>query len=462
MSAEARSFVSLLGLKIERSHPKAVSVSVDIEPRHRNSNGVVHGSVFHALLDTCMGLEAWHARGQLHVATAEISVRFLAPVVDGTLIATARVLKAGKRLIVCEGEIRRAGELVAVAQGTFAAIKTLARPAGDRFCPADRWRVTARIMIPIRRLARACLLVSLASPAVALAAPAAKPSAAPAAPASKPAAGDKSDKADKKEPMSDSSAILMLVGLGALGLIGGGIFVATKVMGGKREPDPIKPERTNDWELRLSEPQEAAMLKGVETYRDAGHSLYLSHSDAVIYFYGRRMIVSLHKMTDDFIAAGAAAQNDPIGVVKTILDGYAANESSGVLHLSDDWYATPFEGLDNQKFTDVCYDALTNPQPYIEGSQGSGSDEGSGNIYVKIDIAGPGNMFSVDLRRVLAAAHNARAAGRSEPLIDLVRPILSSMVRGEAPGGMWTRGGASEIEKDLVLRMIASSVVRSS
>ncbi|MFO0661914.1 MAG: PaaI family thioesterase [Polyangiaceae bacterium] len=123
MTEQARSFVSLLGLKIDRSHPGAVSVSVDIEQRHRNSNGVVHGSVFHALLDTCMGLEAWHARGQQPVATAELSVRFLAAVSEGTMTARARVLKAGKRLIVCDGEIHHAGKLVAVAQGTFAAIQ---------------------------------------------------------------------------------------------------------------------------------------------------------------------------------------------------------------------------------------------------------------------------------------------------------------------------------------------------
>lgn len=56
------------------------------------------------------------------MATAEIVVRFLEPVFDGTLAARARVLQVGKRLVVVEGDVRRGETLVAVGQATFAVI----------------------------------------------------------------------------------------------------------------------------------------------------------------------------------------------------------------------------------------------------------------------------------------------------------------------------------------------------
>ena len=97
-------------------------MSLNIEQRHRNGNGVVHGSVIHALLDTCMGIEAIKIRGNEPVATCEISVRFLAPVFEGLMVAHAKVLRTGKRLTVMEGEVRVGDEIVAVAHGTFVPI----------------------------------------------------------------------------------------------------------------------------------------------------------------------------------------------------------------------------------------------------------------------------------------------------------------------------------------------------
>jgi acyl-CoA thioesterase len=66
-----------------------------------------------------MGMHCFRAAGRRPVATAEISVRFLRPVFDGRLEARARVLRAGKRLLVAEADVRRGDEVMAVAQATF-------------------------------------------------------------------------------------------------------------------------------------------------------------------------------------------------------------------------------------------------------------------------------------------------------------------------------------------------------
>ena len=121
MSGEPH-FLKQLGFELDKQAPEGPTVCVNVGSSHRNSNGVVHGSVIHALLDSIMGMECFRAAGRVPVATAEISVRFLRPIFEGRLEARGRVLHAGKRLLFVEGEVRLAGEVVAVGQATFVPI----------------------------------------------------------------------------------------------------------------------------------------------------------------------------------------------------------------------------------------------------------------------------------------------------------------------------------------------------
>jgi uncharacterized protein (TIGR00369 family) len=52
------------------------------------------------------------------VATVEMKINFLAPA-NHDLIATGRVVKAGRRLVVVSAEVRSGETLVAVAQGSM-------------------------------------------------------------------------------------------------------------------------------------------------------------------------------------------------------------------------------------------------------------------------------------------------------------------------------------------------------
>ena len=72
------------------------------------------------LLDVCMGSAAVtvdpEAKG---IVTAALSVSFFRSA-DGALRAEGRVLRGGRSIVHCEGEVRdAAGELVAKALGTF-------------------------------------------------------------------------------------------------------------------------------------------------------------------------------------------------------------------------------------------------------------------------------------------------------------------------------------------------------
>ncbi len=112
-------FVQLLDFEIDREVADGPAVAVTVAAKHRNSNGVVHGSVIHALLDSVMGMVCYRAAGRHPVATAEISVHFMRPIFDGRLEARARVLHAGKRMLFVAGEVTREGQVVAAGQATF-------------------------------------------------------------------------------------------------------------------------------------------------------------------------------------------------------------------------------------------------------------------------------------------------------------------------------------------------------
>lgn len=294
-----------------------------------------------------------------------------------------------------------------------------------------------------------------------------KPPAGKKAPDAKPPAKDPKAPAKKPPADDDNTLLIVLVVVGGVVVLGGGGLVVWKLVGsgggGKgdgRAKEQLVAQRKHDWELRMTDVQEAALLRGIQAYEDSGHSLYLSHDDALITFYEPTMIVSLHRVTDAFLAAGPAAGADPVGFAKSTFDAFAAAEGPGVLHTRDGWYMPPIDNLDHNGFTDLCFDTLSNPQPYIEGSQGAYADENKGYIHVKLQADGPMNIFCADLGRVLALVHQARQSQPGAPLVNLVRPVLQGMARGEIAGGMWSRGAASPLELDLVCRFIAAGSPR--
>lgn len=117
-------FAALMGFEFEREDDEERFISLQVEQKHRQANGVVHGSVMHGMLDTIMGLVTFRANGRTPCATAEISVRYLEPVFDGRLEARARIVKLGKRLVTLDGTVTRDGTPVAVGQATFVVLKS--------------------------------------------------------------------------------------------------------------------------------------------------------------------------------------------------------------------------------------------------------------------------------------------------------------------------------------------------
>tara|TARA_B100001105_G_scaffold113655_1_gene91097 strand:+ start:102 stop:497 length:396 start_codon:yes stop_codon:yes gene_type:complete len=100
--------------------------ALDVSDRHLNPNGVVHGGVVFTLVDTAMGRATMSVLDEGRIcASIEVAVRYLRPINGGRLVATASVLRAGRRIVHLEGRVTVDGDdrPVAVVQASFAVLE---------------------------------------------------------------------------------------------------------------------------------------------------------------------------------------------------------------------------------------------------------------------------------------------------------------------------------------------------
>lgn len=119
-----------LGARIDRIHAGEVTLSLQITPSMGQQHGAVHAGATFALGDSASGYAALTLmEPTAEVMTAEMKINLLAPAVGARLIATGRVAKAGRRLIVTQCDIEAEDEngdrkTVAILQGTMVPVNT--------------------------------------------------------------------------------------------------------------------------------------------------------------------------------------------------------------------------------------------------------------------------------------------------------------------------------------------------
>jgi len=119
-------FTTFIGAEVEELREGYARLSLVLEERHTNPNGVMHGGVITTLMDSALGaslsaLRGQEARRNPH-ATVEMNASFLAAARPGDrIVVEGRVLRLGKTVAFGEAEARRGdGELIAKGRLTFA------------------------------------------------------------------------------------------------------------------------------------------------------------------------------------------------------------------------------------------------------------------------------------------------------------------------------------------------------
>ncbi len=95
-----------IGASITRVEEGEVTIELPFRSDLTQQHGFLHAGVVTMIVDTACGYAALtRMPASAAVLTAEYKVNFLAPAEGGKLIARGRVLKPGRTLTVCFGEV---------------------------------------------------------------------------------------------------------------------------------------------------------------------------------------------------------------------------------------------------------------------------------------------------------------------------------------------------------------------
>jgi acyl-CoA thioesterase len=113
-SLEQTTFAKFLGIELESLEPGVAVVVLELSDKFKQNNGVIHGGVIASLIDTALALAILSVlpEGE-RVTTIDLTISYLRPLIEGKARATARVLRAGKRVIAASAEVAGDNENVA-------------------------------------------------------------------------------------------------------------------------------------------------------------------------------------------------------------------------------------------------------------------------------------------------------------------------------------------------------------
>jgi len=114
-------YARLLGIQLEKVAPGEATLTLAIRPELTQNHGVIHGGAIASLLDTATAFAILTLlEPDERVTTVDLTISYLRPAVEGTLQATARVLRQGRRLFTVSAElVDSGGTLLTTALSTY-------------------------------------------------------------------------------------------------------------------------------------------------------------------------------------------------------------------------------------------------------------------------------------------------------------------------------------------------------
>lgn len=114
-------FAKLLGIELESSEPGHAVLSMPIRPELLQNHRVAHGGSIATVIDSAMAIAIMPMLAENErTTTVDLTIHYLRPLTQGTARASARVVRAGKRVITVSAELFDDQEkLAATALSTY-------------------------------------------------------------------------------------------------------------------------------------------------------------------------------------------------------------------------------------------------------------------------------------------------------------------------------------------------------
>lgn len=110
-------FARLLGMEIVEVAKGEATVRVTSREDLKQPHGLLHGGVTASLVDTATAFAVIsHMSPDEKAATNSLTIHYLRPHVEGTIICHAKVVKAGRKLLTLSADVHNeAGQLIATS-----------------------------------------------------------------------------------------------------------------------------------------------------------------------------------------------------------------------------------------------------------------------------------------------------------------------------------------------------------
>ncbi len=121
-------FMATLGASVARVTPGEVLIAVPFGAALTQQHGFLHAGVVASVIDSACGYAALTLMEPgAGVMSVEFKVNLLAPAAANRFVAVGRVIRAGRTITACQGELRAVqddGEVVvAIMQGTMMTVR---------------------------------------------------------------------------------------------------------------------------------------------------------------------------------------------------------------------------------------------------------------------------------------------------------------------------------------------------
>lgn len=114
-------YAKLLGIQLKHAQPGSATLSLPITDDLKRNNGIAHGGAIASLIDTATAFATLSLLNPNELSTTiDLTINFLRPLISGEVTASAKIVRAGRRIIVVSAEVfDDSGKLAATALSTY-------------------------------------------------------------------------------------------------------------------------------------------------------------------------------------------------------------------------------------------------------------------------------------------------------------------------------------------------------
>jgi len=118
-------YLKLIGMELVDLKTGEAIIRLKMRDELRQPHGLLHGGATASVIDTAMAFAVVSIlESDEKASTVDLTVHYLRPVMQGAIVCTAKVVKAGKRLLTVSAEVVNDEEkLIATALSTYAKIQ---------------------------------------------------------------------------------------------------------------------------------------------------------------------------------------------------------------------------------------------------------------------------------------------------------------------------------------------------